>query len=101
MQGFSTSFFSAQSEQQLRYIKASICPKYIDSIKSLDDIDPNIADSNAADDLVLIEELKKLNISKKSKQFIVLHQRGTHGPFNLRYPKEFAHFTPIDSPRDD
>ena len=97
-QGYETKFYSTQSSQQLRYINSSICPKYINDMKSLDDIDPDIIDPNAADDMHLIKELRKMDMGSKKNQFVVLHMRGTHGPFNLRYPAEFAKFAPIDAP---
>lgn len=97
-QGFHTKFYSAQSAQQLRYINSSICPKYIEDLKSLDDLDPNIEDTNAADDLILVEELKKMDMGSKKNQFVVLHMRGTHAPFNMRYPAEFGKFVPKDAP---
>lgn len=97
-QGYETKFYSTQSSQQLRYINASICPKYIQDMKSLEDIDPDIEDSNAADDMFLVKELKELELGEKKNQFVVLHMRGTHGPFNLRYPAEFGKFVPKDAP---
>jgi len=96
-QGFETRFLSTQSTQQLRYINASICPKYIQTLKSLEQINPENTDPNAADDMHLVRELKKLNLSEKKGQFTVLHMRGTHGPFNLRYPAEFGKFVPKDA----
>lgn len=87
---FQTSFYSSQSQQQLRYITNSICPAFINDYKNLEMIDPELSDSNAADDLKLLNNLdSKL---KDTNQFIVLHQRGSHGPYNLRYPKESATF---------
>lgn len=83
--GFKTYFYSSQSEQQLRYIKNSICPKFIESYKSLDIISPRIKDSNAASDNILIENLKKINLEAIGSKFIVLHQRGSHSPYNKRF----------------
>lgn len=97
-QGYSTKFYSTQSSQQLRYINSSICPKYVQDMKSLEDIDPEIEDSNAADDMFLVKELKEMDMGSKKKQFVTLHMRGTHGPFNLRYPAEFGKFVPKDAP---
>lgn len=82
--GFKTHFISTQSQQQLRYIANSICPKFIDNYKSLDDLHPEIEDSNAADDLLLLDQL---DFSAQNKNFVILHQRGSHSPYNLRYPK--------------
>ena len=65
-QGYSTKFYSTQSSQQLRYINSSICPKYIQDMKSLEDIDPEIEDSNAADDMFLVKELKEMDMGSKN-----------------------------------
>lgn len=80
--GFHTAFYSTQSGQQLRYISSSICPKYIDDFRSLDEISPELEDPNAADDLKLLEQYSE---KADTKRFIVLHQRGSHSPYNLRY----------------
>lgn len=89
--GFETSFFSTQSQQQLRYITNSLCLGEITNYKNLEDIDPSIEDQNAADDLKLLTQIDSVLNSKKN-QFIVLHQRGSHGPYNLRYPKGSGRF---------
>ncbi len=89
LNGFKTYFLSSQSQQQLRYIANSICPKFIDTYRSLDDLDPEIEDSNAADDLVLLEGL---DLVDSDKNFVILHQRGSHSPYNLRYPSDQAVF---------
>lgn len=85
-QGYTTHFYSSQSAEQLRYISNSICPKYIDHYASLNDLDKNIKDPNAADDDILLSKFKDIDLS--GKHFIVLHQRGSHAPHNLRYKKE-------------
>ena len=81
----STRFYSSQSQQQLRYITNSICPKFIDDYKNLDTIQPNIENENAADDLELLTHFFKTDINQKN--FTILHQRGGHSPYKLRYPK--------------
>ncbi|MBC75178.1 MAG: hypothetical protein CME64_04115 [Halobacteriovoraceae bacterium] len=87
--GYKTYFLSSQSQQQLRYIANSICPKYIDTYRSLDDLDPEIEDSNAADDLILLNQFELID---SERNFVILHQRGSHSPYNLRYPKDQAVF---------
>ena len=84
---FETYFYSTQSSQQLRYIANSICPKFIDHFKSLENIDPNIKDENAADDHKLLDFLKEVPLEEGNK-FITLHQRGSHSPYNLRFNKK-------------
>lgn len=48
-------------------------------------------------DIELLEYLKKTVIDNSTDDlFIVLHQRGSHGPrYNERYPKEFKKFEPV------
>ncbi|MDP7319742.1 MAG: phosphoethanolamine transferase [Bacteriovoracaceae bacterium] len=84
---FETYFYSSQSQQQLRYITNSICPKYIDHYKNLEMIDPKLENSNLADDKKLIDELEHFFSSPIEKKFIILHQRGSHSPYKLRYKK--------------
>ena len=45
-------------------------------------------------DLVLLELLKKVNLEKPS--FVVLHERGSHSPYERYHPDEYDHF-----PEDD
>lgn len=84
---FKTYFYSTQSQQQLRYITNNICPASIDDYKILDMLHPNHPDPNAASDSLILNEFKKLNLKENS--FIVLHQRGSHPPYNLRYREKF------------
>lgn len=84
---FKTYFYSTQSQEQLRYITNSICPKYIDHYKSLEDIDPNLSDANAVNDHKLFPLLENIDF-EKGNQFIILHQRGSHSPYNLRFTKD-------------
>lgn len=90
--GFKTYFFSSQSEQQLRYISNSICTKKIDHYKSLDLIQPKIDNPNKADDRITIREIPK-TFDEESKQFLVLHQRGSHSPYALRYSDPYFSLT--------
>lgn len=89
---FQTHFYSTQSTQQLRYITNSICPKQIDHFKSLEDIQPDIENPNLADDHLLINLLPESD-QNQQQHFYVLHQRGTHSPYKLRYgphPRNFS-----------
>lgn len=83
---FKTKFYSTQSSQQLRYITNSICPSAIEDYKDLDTLHPTIDNANKADDRLSIRALTQLDKSKN--YFIMLHQRGSHSPYELRYPKE-------------
>lgn len=80
---YTTHFLSSQSAQQLRYIAPYLCASSLNDYRSLEDISPEIKNDQAADDKVLIPELQKL-VGFKTKQFIMLHQRGSHGPWELR-----------------
>ena len=89
--GFKTYFYSSQSQQQLRYISASICPKSIDHYLTLEDLEPSITNPNMASDQNLLKPLR--NIPDESGNFIILHQRGSHSPYKLRYQKEYFSLT--------
>lgn len=80
---FSTHFISSQSSQQLRYIAPYLCAASLDDFRSLDDIAPEVEDDQSADDKLLLPEVEKL-IGLETKQFIMLHQRGSHGPWEAR-----------------
>jgi glucan phosphoethanolaminetransferase (alkaline phosphatase superfamily) len=80
---FTTHFLSVQSAEQLRYIAPYLCAASLDDYRSLEDISPETKDDQAADDRLLLPELNKLT-DFKNKQFIMLHQRGSHAPWELR-----------------
>lgn len=88
MNGFTTYFTSVQSADDLRFVKPNLGISYID----------HFADSSYFGagyrhnilDYHLFDYLQTINLSKPS--FIVLHQRGSHAPYNKRYPKQFAIF---------
>jgi glucan phosphoethanolaminetransferase (alkaline phosphatase superfamily) len=99
---FRTTFYSTQSQQQLRYITNSLCLSSVDNYKNLEVLQPGILDSNAADDLKLLENLKEdLFKNVDQSNFYVLHQRGSHGPYNLRYPKDQATFKMVGDYQKD
>jgi glucan phosphoethanolaminetransferase (alkaline phosphatase superfamily) len=90
-QGFSTHFLSAQSSQQLRYITPYLCSASLDDFRSLEEVSPETQNANAAIDRHLLPKLTEL-LGKKSKNFIMLHQRGSHGPWELRSTAESKKF---------
>jgi glucan phosphoethanolaminetransferase (alkaline phosphatase superfamily) len=92
---FTTHFLSTQSEQQLRYIAPYLCASSLSDFRALENIFPQIADDNAADDKLLITEMEKL-IAFDNKQFIMLHQRGSHGPTEVRSLPENRKFPHTD-----
>ena len=86
--GFETYFYSAQSQIGLAYIKSYICLNSIDNY--LDGTnETGEMKENAIDD-ILVQRLDNIDFNKSN--FIVLHQIGSHSPYELRYPKEFAKF---------
>jgi glucan phosphoethanolaminetransferase (alkaline phosphatase superfamily) len=95
--GFETHFYSAQAEGDLKHIVNYLCLPSIDHIqigpgKSLmEDIDKHYYDD------ILLSYLDRVDFSKPN--FLLLHQRGSHSPYNLRYPKESAAF-PVDGNAD-
>lgn len=97
-QGYKTRFFSIQSAEQLRYIAPYICVSSLDDYRTLEKISPETVDHQAAIDTDLLPPFKKF-IENDDKEFIVLHQRGSHGPWALRSTKEsqiFPHDGPVN-----
>lgn len=90
--GFSTHFLSIQSGQQLRYIAPYLCSAYLDDYRSLESVSPATENSNAAIDRHLLPKLEEL-LKADGKRFIMLHQRGSHGPWKLRSTPEAIKFT--------
>lgn len=95
---FDTYYFSNQSEQQLRYIIPYLCPKSLDSHQFLEQLEPGIPDVNAASDLNLFRPLEKI-LTQNKRQMIMLHQRGSHAPWNLRSSPESKKFNDPENPR--
>jgi len=96
----STYFYSIQSQQQLRYITPYICPDFIEDYRSLDQIAPDVPDVNGASDKQLLPLLSEV-LKKDGEKFIVLHMRGSHSPYSLRYSPESKKFTGGDSRIDE
>lgn len=90
--GFRTHFWSTQSRQQLRYIAPYICQTSLDSFRSLEDVDPGFTDELAASDLKLLPGLEEV-FKSEGKDFLVLHQRGSHSPWESRYSEESRIFS--------
>lgn len=99
-QGFVTSFISTQSSQQLRYITPYICQESIDDFQALENLDKTIEDTNAASDDLLLPTLAK-KLSANTHQLIVLHMRGSHSPYHLRYSNEAKVFSGLNERVDD
>jgi glucan phosphoethanolaminetransferase (alkaline phosphatase superfamily) len=85
-QQYATHFLSMQSQDQLNNITPFLCGASLDSFSSMEDIDSTVEDHQAAVDRKMIEPFAKL-IETDAPQLVMLHQRGSHSPFNLRYRK--------------
>lgn len=81
--GFKSHFLSSQSAEQLRYISPYLCSSSLDDYRTLEDISPETLDHQAADDKVLLPHFSSL-LSSNEKKFILLHQRGSHAPWEVR-----------------
>lgn len=93
--GFSTHFLSIQSGQQLRYIAPFLCSAFLDDYRALENISPATENENAAIDRHLLPKLADL-LKVKNKNFIMLHQRGSHGPWALRSTDQSKKFIEKD-----
>ena len=89
--GYSTHFLSTQSSEQLRYISPYLCTAYLDDYRSLENLSPSTTDAESAVDRDALPKLNEL-LETKMKKFIILHQRGSHAPWALRYRPIAAKF---------
>ncbi len=93
--GFETSFLSAQSKPGMKHIINYLCPKFIDHLDFGTD-EKSVSDFvQVRQDDLLVEKIKEKKFDKP--QFYVLHQRGSHTPFESRYPKSFNKFPVVSS----
>lgn len=90
-QGFETSFISNQSSQQLRYIIPYLCSSSTDHLSYLEDIAPHEENHDKASDDNLLAPLENI-LMKKNPQFVILNQRGSHAPWNVRYSVNSSRF---------
>ncbi len=86
-QKYKTSFFSTQSETNI-YFMPLLGTKYIDVNKNSSIVSKDIRKS--VDDKYLIDFLD--TISVKERNFVVLHQRGSHEPYKEKYTADFNKF---------
>jgi glucan phosphoethanolaminetransferase (alkaline phosphatase superfamily) len=89
--GYSTHFLSTQSGEQLRYITPYLCSAYMDDFRDLESVSPKTENSNAARDRDLLPKLSDI-LQSGGKHFIMLHQRGSHGPWQLRATADSTRF---------
>ncbi|MCB1583718.1 MAG: phosphoethanolamine--lipid A transferase [Xanthomonadales bacterium] len=71
-----------------------IC-KRIDYLDLANAQDEKLCSSGECYDEILIKGLREQILNNPNNQFIVLHQKGSHGPaYYLRYPQSFEKFNP-------
>jgi len=92
-QRFGTHFLSIQTLEQLKYIAPYLCTSSIDDFRPMEMVAPHTPNPMAARDRDLIPPFEEL-LKKDSKDFIVLHQRGSHGPWSLRSTPDSKVFVP-------
>lgn len=80
---YTTHFLSIQSAEQLRYIAPYLCASSLDDYRTLEDLAPATTNHLAADDKDLLPHLETI-LSFDAKQFIIVHQRGSHAPWEMR-----------------
>ena len=86
--GFNTYFYSAQARSEISGIKSYLCTRWIDELKDGTDITGE--DKVSALDKKLLPYLENIDFTKSN--FLVLHQRGSHGPIEKRYTEAFNVF---------
>ncbi|HXH73837.1 MAG TPA: sulfatase-like hydrolase/transferase [Bacteriovoracaceae bacterium] len=97
---FKTHFISIQSSEQLRYISPYLCASNLDDLRSLEDIAPETVDHQAASDRDLLGTLQEFT-KVDGKDFLILHQRGSHSPWNLRFSQQAKLFSGSSDSRTD
>ena len=78
--GFKTTFISNQPARKLDIIQNLICPKYINNY-----LDKERLQGSTGHDEDILEHIKQKGISS-GNNFIVLQFRGSHSPYEKRYP---------------
>ncbi len=86
--GFTTSFQSTQPSEGLSYIKGYLCMRWIDRYEDSSSVTGNNYENVL--DIQLLDYLKSVDLAHPS--FAVLHQTGSHSPYETRYPASFDHF---------
>ncbi len=85
--GFQTAFISVQNQENLQHITNFFCNTYLDYFKVGDNARAVNGEPTALDG-ELLSEIQAL--SWKNPQFVILHQRGSHSPYEMRYPPEMT-----------
>ncbi|MEI8027483.1 MAG: phosphoethanolamine transferase [Pseudomonadota bacterium] len=87
--GFITDFVSIQTPENLQHITNFLCPSYIEHFKTGEPPSREGGESVELDEK-LLTSLQEMDWKKP--HFIVLQQRGSHSPYENRYPSEGAQF---------
>ncbi len=87
--GFKTAFISAQTQENLQHISNYFCNSYLDAYRAGDN-SKTVNGESAILDEELIKEAQTLNWDVP--QFAIFHQRGSHSPYEMRYPADKALF---------
>jgi len=88
--GFTTHFFSNQTDSSLSILQSYMGRKYIDDYASKDILHRTL-DGLDNYDISIKKGLETIDLNS-GNHFIVLHQRGSHSPYTERYPDEFNVF---------
>ena len=83
---FSTYYVTAYPRERLKIMENVICKKNIDHYITRSEF----AKTNSTHDMALVEYLDRIDL--RENNFIVLHQRGSHTPYEIRSPHEFKKF---------
>jgi len=87
---YKTFFYSWQNNSQLDILQSFIGRKYIDDYASRETLKERIKNHSDYDDN-LLKALKGIDLGS-GKNFIVLHERGSHATYGKQYPKSFKKF---------
>ncbi len=88
--GFQTHLYSAQTRGSLKILDNYICKKYIDFYETRTSLSDKI-DNLDQYDMALEQVLDTIDFDN-TNNFIILHQRGSHSPYDKRYPNKFDKF---------
>ena len=96
--GMKTYFLSTQTADSMEHIINYLCPDSIEVLKTMDAIE-NTGELPEADDHSLITQLEGVDFN--ASNFIVLHQRGSHSPYQKRFPEDFKKLVGTQGKRGD
>jgi len=86
--GFVTHFISAQTDDDLKFVKSYLFPASIDNFFTADS--PENTSNEKHFDSILLDQLREIDLKKSN--FIVLQQAGSHSPYRDRVPEDKKFF---------